>query len=560
MGALVVDILTARRSPQALESGWRPQERAELLRAATMLQGRLGPIELADGLTDQGEPWAVLIDSETGEVLAHFARIDGRFVASLPQHGIALDDREFRVAIDRTLAKSSGTAAASRAAEAQRSATIIDLFSRGPLAVATLLVTSSLFEAFVREAHATTTGVGAPEPALPTGLMPSQTPSEQSDATEGPFAAGIAEFGGDGCLSLVSGASGTLSPIRSGKSYGQALPAAAVPAAGIVSIPTGFVDAIMAMTALGAERVFLAEQKADKQADAAKEAGAATSDDAMPEEAANVKSVGRDAEGGTPVSGAMKLPPAVLAPSGNHPDNSQGGINAAPPKAAMLPSDAGAPADWLSLDDGLADILNGASGIKPFANPHAQVTASSPIESHARADSGAVVPGPLVAELSPWPSVSYLIEGAAGIGATSALSTDAAFASKTLLTFDGLSLSSQSNSLHPMATISIMPSADAFVFSNAGNSLVSGEVGSQGGLVAITASGQPSAPASEGIVTAAFAERTIDLSEEPYPAVGASPSATSLHQIDEPYYFFRGPAPETGELEAFVDFDQIWLT
>lgn len=38
-------------------------------------------VETDSGVTDEGEPWFVLCDTDSGEVVAHFARIDGEYIA-----------------------------------------------------------------------------------------------------------------------------------------------------------------------------------------------------------------------------------------------------------------------------------------------------------------------------------------------------------------------------------------------------------------------------------------------------------------------------------------------
>ena len=37
--------------------------------------------EVDSGITDEGDPWFVFIRPDTGDVVAHFARIDGLFLA-----------------------------------------------------------------------------------------------------------------------------------------------------------------------------------------------------------------------------------------------------------------------------------------------------------------------------------------------------------------------------------------------------------------------------------------------------------------------------------------------
>jgi hypothetical protein len=38
-------------------------------------------VETDSGTTDEGEPWFVFCDSQSGDILAQFARLDGKYVA-----------------------------------------------------------------------------------------------------------------------------------------------------------------------------------------------------------------------------------------------------------------------------------------------------------------------------------------------------------------------------------------------------------------------------------------------------------------------------------------------
>ena len=270
MVAQVVDLWANRQRAARSALGWRAQERAELARAAAVLQGRLGPLETAHGLTDQFEPWAVLFEAETGEVLAHFARIDGRFVACLPQHGVMLDDVELRRAIDRTLAVGSGSALApdaDPAQDGQRTAKVVALFAQGPRALAALLIAPALFEAFVREVRAAE--AGQPAPVI-------NTRSETAGDTE----PGLGDDEGPACFAVRSTETaedrlfiGTLPPSalipsRGGKVVNPVVPVVTAPAAAAMPMPTNFVEAIAVMAALGAERVFGSGDEASAQSDA----------------------------------------------------------------------------------------------------------------------------------------------------------------------------------------------------------------------------------------------------------------------------------------------------
>ena len=66
---------------------WTNDELAELFRVVDIL-GRAGlKVDTETGLSDEGDPWFVFCRADTGDVIAHFARIDGKFIAA----SIAID-------------------------------------------------------------------------------------------------------------------------------------------------------------------------------------------------------------------------------------------------------------------------------------------------------------------------------------------------------------------------------------------------------------------------------------------------------------------------------------
>ena len=80
---------------------WTNDELAELYRVVDLL-GRAGLSVVADmGMSDEGDPWFVFCRADNGEVIAHFARIDGHFIAA----SIAVDETyrgaNFRQIVDR---------------------------------------------------------------------------------------------------------------------------------------------------------------------------------------------------------------------------------------------------------------------------------------------------------------------------------------------------------------------------------------------------------------------------------------------------------------------------
>lgn len=63
---------------------WSTEDLAHLGRAANFVR-KLGlSVETDRGVTDEGEPWFVLCDADSGEVFAHFARSSGKYVVFGP--------------------------------------------------------------------------------------------------------------------------------------------------------------------------------------------------------------------------------------------------------------------------------------------------------------------------------------------------------------------------------------------------------------------------------------------------------------------------------------------
>lgn len=70
---------------------WTGQHLAEFQRVAESLE-RVGiDVDCEFGLTDEGDPWFVICDASTSEVLIHFARIDARYIAAVTCLGYRLE-------------------------------------------------------------------------------------------------------------------------------------------------------------------------------------------------------------------------------------------------------------------------------------------------------------------------------------------------------------------------------------------------------------------------------------------------------------------------------------
>lgn len=60
--------------------GWRSDEFAECYRVVELLARSGLPVSIDSGVTDEGEPWAIVLREDSGDVLLHLARLDGKFV------------------------------------------------------------------------------------------------------------------------------------------------------------------------------------------------------------------------------------------------------------------------------------------------------------------------------------------------------------------------------------------------------------------------------------------------------------------------------------------------
>ena len=70
--------------------GWSKPELTHLHSAAKLMRAGRTSIRTDCGVTDEGDPWFVFCADETGEIIAHFARIDGTYIACVPFRGGAL--------------------------------------------------------------------------------------------------------------------------------------------------------------------------------------------------------------------------------------------------------------------------------------------------------------------------------------------------------------------------------------------------------------------------------------------------------------------------------------
>src|SRR5262245_64454935 len=94
-----------RSSAQAYarHQGWSGHELADLRRAAKILWQYGLSLDTDCGITDEGEPWYVFFDVDSGDIVVHFARVDGQYIACAPFRDGGLKGRVFHDLVDRVL-------------------------------------------------------------------------------------------------------------------------------------------------------------------------------------------------------------------------------------------------------------------------------------------------------------------------------------------------------------------------------------------------------------------------------------------------------------------------
>ncbi len=87
---MVAQVINLFRRPAALPEDWTQAEIAEFYRVESALIQAGLRIETERGISDEGEPWFVFCRADDGEVVIHFARIDGHYIVSSPAYdGVA---------------------------------------------------------------------------------------------------------------------------------------------------------------------------------------------------------------------------------------------------------------------------------------------------------------------------------------------------------------------------------------------------------------------------------------------------------------------------------------
>jgi hypothetical protein len=85
------------------KGSWNNQDIADFYRAVDILKRAGLNTEVDSGVTDEGDPWFVFMKPENGEVIAHFAQIDGHFIAVSSLNQEVYKGREIRSIVDQML-------------------------------------------------------------------------------------------------------------------------------------------------------------------------------------------------------------------------------------------------------------------------------------------------------------------------------------------------------------------------------------------------------------------------------------------------------------------------
>ena len=91
------------RNARTKSRPWTDQELADFYRATEILRHAGLNTEYDSGVTDEGDPWFVFIRPENGDVIVHFARIDGQFVAVSSVNQEVYRGDNIREIVDRML-------------------------------------------------------------------------------------------------------------------------------------------------------------------------------------------------------------------------------------------------------------------------------------------------------------------------------------------------------------------------------------------------------------------------------------------------------------------------
>jgi hypothetical protein len=93
---------------RARQQGWSTQELANLHRVLNVLWAAGLAVETDSGVSDEGERWFAFYDADASEVVAHFARIGGKYIVCAPFLNGSLTGSVFLDLVERFIDRCPG--------------------------------------------------------------------------------------------------------------------------------------------------------------------------------------------------------------------------------------------------------------------------------------------------------------------------------------------------------------------------------------------------------------------------------------------------------------------
>src|ERR1700722_1745920 len=93
------ELLSFFRPAVAISGDWSSQEIAEFYRVEAALVQAGVRVFVDRGVTDEGDPWFVFCRETDGEVIVHFARINGNYLIAAESIGPPIRGPDFRSAM-----------------------------------------------------------------------------------------------------------------------------------------------------------------------------------------------------------------------------------------------------------------------------------------------------------------------------------------------------------------------------------------------------------------------------------------------------------------------------
>ncbi len=195
MSLMPLNISNFRQKPE--EKFWTNQDIADFYRAVDILRNAGLNTEVDSGTTDEGDPWFVFIRPENGDVIAHFARVDGAFIAVSSLNNEIYKGRDIRGIVDQMLDRHPLLLPQSNAAG--------KFFLHPTAALSAFLAAAFILTIDGVKASSLTDVIGAVSPMLPS-LVNSGPPILESPSRVDPFKGIFSELNGVNYNAAIHGA------------------------------------------------------------------------------------------------------------------------------------------------------------------------------------------------------------------------------------------------------------------------------------------------------------------------------------------------------------------